>query len=231
MSRTFFRKFLPAVPRAAGRSAFRASALRGGEFGIIRAPGAPGAGNPPAHRMPTTPARRSAGGWGGFGRLGGIGRAFCLAPQPRRFAPAHRRECPGGPALARLGPPGHSIRPRTFNYLYISRRIGLAFRPGILPPSSCKLRFPYRWRFLIRLRQTPREGGVASRKKNGRLRARPPSARAIPSATAPSRFSMSEGFHHFDIEEAKARPPIRMLKHFHRVRSYTCMPNRPWPRS
>ena len=138
---------------------------------------------------------------------------------------------PGGPALARLGPPGHSIRPRTFNYLYISRRIGLAFRPGILPPSSCKLRFPYRWRFLIRLRQTPREGGVASRKKNGRLRARPPSARAIPSATAPSRFSMSEGFHHFDIEEAKARPPIRMLKHFHRVRSYTCMPNRPWPRS
>ena len=47
----------------------------------------------------------------------------------------------------------------------------------------------------------------------------------------PGRFSMSEGFHHFDIEEAKVRPPIRMLKHFHRVRSYTCMPNRPWPRS
>ena len=70
--------------------------------------------------------------------------------------------------------------------------------------------------------------GIASRKKNGRLRARPPSARAIPSATVPGRFSMSEGFHHFDIEEAKARPPIRMLKHFHRVRSYACMPKRPW---
>lgn len=55
--------------------------------------------------------------------------------------------------------------------------------------------------------------GVASRKKNGRLRARPPSARAIPSAAVLGRFSMSEGFHHFDIEEAKARPPIRMLKH------------------
>ena len=55
---------------------------------------------------------------------GGIGQAFCLAPRPRRFAPAHRRDRPGGPALARLGPPGHSIRPRTFNYLYISRRIG-----------------------------------------------------------------------------------------------------------
>ena len=101
-----------------------------------------------------------------------------------------------------------------YSTTYISRRIGLTFRPGVLPPSSCKPRFPYRWRFLIRLRQTPRKGGVASRKKNGRLRARPPSARAIPSATAPSRFSMSEGFHHFDIEEAKARPPIRMLKYF-----------------
>lgn len=32
--------------------------------------------------------------------------------------------------------------------------------------------------------------GIASRKKNGRLRARPPSARAIPSATAPGRFSL-----------------------------------------
>ena len=69
--------------------------------------------------------------------------------------------------------------------------------------------------------------GVASREKNGRLRARPPSAQAIPSAIVPGRFSMSEGFHHFDIEEAKARPPIRMLKHFHRVRSYACMPKRP----
>ena len=40
-----------------------------------------------------------------------------FAPRPRRFAPAHRRDRPGGPALARLGPPGRSIRPRTFNYL------------------------------------------------------------------------------------------------------------------
>ena len=56
----------------------------------------------------------------------------------------------------------------------------------------------------------------------------PPSARAIPSTTVPGRFSMSEGFHHFDIEEAKVQSPIRMLKHFHRVRFYTCMPKRPW---
>ena len=123
VSRTFFRKFFPAVPRAAGRPAFRASALRGGEFGIIRAPGATrGAGNPPAHRMPTTPARRSGRMAGDFGWEGGIGLALRPAPQPRRFAPAHRRDRPGGPALARLGPPGHSIRPRTFNHLYISRR-------------------------------------------------------------------------------------------------------------
>ena len=180
MSRTFFRKFFPAVPRAAGRPAFRASALRGGEFGIIRAPGAARAGNPPAHRMPTTPARRSAGGWGGFGRLGGIGLALRLAPWPRRFAPAHRRDRPGGPALARLGPPGRSIRPRTFNYLYISRRIGLASRPEVLPPSSRKRSFPYRWRFLIRLRQTPREANT-SRGCSLQPRAR----RRVPSCSRP----------------------------------------------
>ena len=167
-------------------------------------------------------------------RPGASPRPACGPPRgPRRFASAHvhRRNRPGGPALARLGPPGRSTRPRTFNYLYISRRIGLTFRPEVLPPSSRKRSFPCRWRFLIRLRQTPREGGVASRKKNGRLRARPPSARAIPSATVPGRFSMSEGFHHFDIEEAWMQPPIRILEHFHCVRSYTCMPKRPWPRS
>ena len=86
VSRTFFRKFFPAVPRAAGRPAFRASALRGGEFGIIRAPGAPGAGNPPAHRMPTTPARRSGGG---SQAEGGIGLA--LRPAPHAGRPASPR--------------------------------------------------------------------------------------------------------------------------------------------
>ena len=64
VSRTFFRKFLPAVPRAAGRLAVRGLALRGDEFGIIRSPAAARAGNRPAHRMPTTPARQSGGGRG-----------------------------------------------------------------------------------------------------------------------------------------------------------------------
>ena len=44
---------------------------------------------------------------------------------------------------------------------YISRRIGLTFRPKVLPPSSRKRSFPYRWRFLIRLRQTPREANTS----------------------------------------------------------------------
>ena len=180
-SESFFR---PARgPR--GASAFRASALRGGECGIIRAPGAARAGNPPAHRMPTTPARRSGGMAGGSGAWAASGWRFApprmrAAPQPRRFAPAHRRECPGGPALARLGPPGHSIRPHAFNYLYISRRIGLAFRPGVLPPSSRKRSFPYRWRFLIRLRRTPREANT-SRGCFQRPRAR----RRVPSCNRP----------------------------------------------
>ena len=95
-----------------GASAFRASALRGGEFGIIRAPGAPGAGNPPAHRMPTTPARWSGRGW----RL--ASPACEAAPQSRRFAPVHRHNRPGCPALACLGPPGRTVQLRVFNHLY-----------------------------------------------------------------------------------------------------------------
>ena len=55
---------------------------------------------------------------GDFGWEGGIGPALRPGPQPRRFAPAHRRGRPGGPALARLGPPGRSTRLRVFNHLY-----------------------------------------------------------------------------------------------------------------
>ena len=133
-------------------------------------PGAPGAGNPPAHRMPTTPARRSGGD-------GGIGLALRPAPRPRRFAPAHRRGRPGGPALARLGPPGRSIRPRTFNYLYISRRIGARLRTGGLPrrrhasgASPCRRLSP------VRFRQASRGGG--SLPKEERPPPGPPAFRA-----------------------------------------------------
>ena len=147
---------------------------------------------------------------GDFGWEGGIGLALRPAPQPRRFAPAHRRG--------------------RFSFLYISKEIGARLRAGVFRAATQAAPPPVAGFPLLASAKLLAEG-AASRKKNGRPRARPPSARAIPSATAPGRFSMSEGFHHFDIEEAKARPPIRMLKHFHRVRSYTCMPNRPWPRS
>ena len=111
---------------------------------------------------------------------GGIGQAFCLAPQSWRFASVHIWNRPGGPALARLGPPGHSIRPRTFNHLYISRRIGLTFRPEVLPPSSRKRSFSYRWSFLIRLRQTSHEANTS----RGCFR-QPRARRRVPSCNRP----------------------------------------------
>ena len=188
MSRTFFRKFFPAVPRAAGRPALRAWALRGGEFGIIRAPAAARAGNPPAHRMPTTPARWSGGGRGDAGREvsprpGVSPRPACGPPRgPRRFGSVqvHRRNRLGGPALARLGPPRHSIQLHVFNCLYISRRIRPTFRPGVLPRSSCERRFPYRWSFLIRLRQTSHEANTS----RGCFR-QPRARRKVPSCNRP----------------------------------------------
>ena len=60
-----------------------------------------------------------SGGW--RHRAGASPRPACMAaPQSRRFASvhAHRRNRPGGPALARLGPPGRSTRLRVFNHLY-----------------------------------------------------------------------------------------------------------------
>ena len=138
MSRTFFRKFFPAVPRAAGRPALRASALRGGEFGIIRAPGAARAGNPPAHRMPTTPARRSGRMAGGSG-----GRATSAG----RFAPPRMQGRPGALAREAPNPPGRPTQPHASSFLYIGRKIGHAFGPGVFrdamqaaPPPS--LAFP-----------------------------------------------------------------------------------------
>ena len=50
---------------------------------------------------------------GDFGWEGGIGLALRPAPQPRRFAPAHRRG--------------------RFSFLYISKEIGARLRAGGLP--------------------------------------------------------------------------------------------------
>ena len=150
MSRTFFRKFLPAVPRAAGRlrlPGFCPSRRRVRYYTRPRR----GAGGKPARTQDadnSSAVERRAVRAGGRHRPG-------VSPQPiDATAPDARR-------LARLGPPGRSTRPRTFNYLYISRRIGLTFRPGVLPPSSRKRSFPYRWRFLIRHRQTSHEANTS----------------------------------------------------------------------
>ena len=129
---------------------------------------------PPARRgretRPHTGCRQlqrgGAEGWGvralGRRRPGVSPRPACeAAPQSRRFAPVHRHNRPGCPALARLGPPGRPVQLRVFNYLYISRRIGLTFRPGVLPPSSRKRRFPLSPAFPIHLRQTSHEANTS----------------------------------------------------------------------
>ena len=145
MSRTFFRKFFPAVPRAAGRPALRASALRGGEFGIIRAPGAARAGNPPAHRMPTTPARRSAGGWGR--RAGGRHRAGA-SPRPACEASG------AADSTARIQLPIYrqEDRPRL-------RAGGLPRRRHASGASPCRRLSP------VRFRQASRGGGSLPREE------------------------------------------------------------------
>ena len=154
MSRTFFRKFFPAVPRAAGRPAFRAFALRGGEFGIIRAPGRPGCGKPARTQDADN---SSAVKRRGSQAEGGIGLAFCPAPRPRRFAPAHRRG--------------------RFSFLYIRKEIGTRLRAGGLPrrrhasgASPCRRLSP------VRFRQASRGGG--SLPKEERPPPGPPAFRA-----------------------------------------------------
>ena len=95
-------------------------------------PGAPGAGNPPAHRMPTTPARRS-GRMGDFGWEGGVGLALRPAPHAR--------------------PPGRPTQPHASSCLYIGRKIGARLRAGGLPrrrhasgASPCRRLSPVRFR-------------------------------------------------------------------------------------
>ena len=167
MSRTFFRKFFSAVPRAAGRPAFRASALRGGEFGIIRAPGRPGCGKPARTQDADN---SSAVKRRGSQAEGGIGLALRPAPH--------------------AGPPGRPTQPHASSCLYIGRKIGHAFGPGVFRAVVTQAALPPVAGFPPFASAKLLTEGVASRKKNGRLRARPPSARAIPSATTPGRFSL-----------------------------------------
>ena len=208
MSRTFFQKVFPGRP--AGRGAprlpgFGPSRRRVRYYTRPRRP----AGGKPARTQDAANSSAVKRRWSQA--EGGVGLALRPAPHAR--------------------PPGRPTQPHASSCLYIGRKIGHASGPEAFRAVVTQAALPPVAGFPLFTSAKLLAEGIASRKKNGRLRARPPSVRAIPSATAPGRFSMSEGFHHFDIEEAKVQPPIRMLKHFHRVRSYTCMPNRPWPRS
>ena len=69
-----------------------------------------------------------------------------------RFAPVHRRNSPGGPALARLGPPGGRLD---------------RLRSGARPAGA-------------RGRPVPAFGGHPEKRKTAASGARPPSARAAP---------------------------------------------------
>ena len=109
--------------RPAGRGAPRLGglALRGDEFGIIRAPGAPGAGNPPAHRMPTTPARRGGRGLFAFAKL--LTERIPAVPPDPAFGgdslPKEERPPPGPPAF-RAGNP-LCDRPGSILSMYLYR--------------------------------------------------------------------------------------------------------------
>lgn len=139
----------------------------------------------------------------------------------RGFAPAVRFAFPLG---ARLN---ITLRARPCQELFSESFSRPSRGPRGAPPSGL---LPFAAASSV-LYAPPARRGRETRPHTGCRQLQRGGARTIPSAAAPGRFSMSEGFHHFDIEEAKARPPIRMLKHFHRVRSYACMPRRPWPRS
>ena len=124
---------------------------------VLYAPPAPRGRETRPHTGCRQLQRGGAGADGGFGRLGGIGLALRPAPQPRRFAPAHRRD--------------------RFSFLYISKEIGACLRAGGLPrrrhasgASPCRRLSP------VRFRQASRGGG--SLPKEERPPPDPPAFRA-----------------------------------------------------
>ena len=172
MSRTFFRKFLPAVPRAAGRRrspGFGPSRRRVRYYTLPRR----GAGGKPSRTQDADNSiaverRGTEGIPGGRAPRSGVSPRpiDIIAPGAQRFgsvrmlgrpavpalAPARRRDRPGGAALARHGPPGRPAWPPPFGRPP-DRRAG--------PHGS-------------RLRGHPRK------RRTGASGVRPPSARAAP---------------------------------------------------
>ena len=81
-------------------------------------PGRPGCGKPARTQDADNSSAVKRRGTGDARREGGIDLAFRPAPQSWRFASVHIWNRPRGPALARLGLPGHSIQLPAFKYLY-----------------------------------------------------------------------------------------------------------------
>ena len=134
---------------------------------------------PPAPRVretrPHTGCRqlhrgRASAGQGELAQINAIYLAFCFALYANR---------PGARRL-RASVPGRSAQLRVFNYLYINRRISACLQVETLPTPSCKRRFPYRCRFLIRLRQTSHEANTS----RGCFR-QPRARRKVPSCNHP----------------------------------------------
>ena len=98
---------------------------------------------------------------GDFGWEGGIGLALRPAPQPRRFAPAHRRG--------------------RFSFLYISKEIGARLRAGVFRAATQAAPPPVAGFPLLASAKLLAEG-AASRKKNGR-----PGPARLPRGQSPRR--------------------------------------------
>ena len=175
-----------------GASPLGGLALRGDEFGIIRSPAAARSGNPPAHRMPTTPSRESGGGRRGFPaggrhRPGASPRPIdIIAPGAQRFGSVRMRSRPAVPALA----PAH-------------RRGRL--RSGARPTGA-------RGRTVPAFGDTPEKEGRAP-PEPARL------TRGPPLGDRPwSILSASRRFRSFQYRYGLGTTRIRALKHFRRVR-------------
>ncbi len=185
MSRTFFRKFFRPSrgPRGAPPSGLLPFAAASS---VLYAPPArPGCGKPARTQDADNSSAVERKDGGRFGGEGGIGWRLAspaceAAPQSRRFAPVHRHNRPGCPALACLGPPGRTVQLRVFNYLYISRRDWAHLQARSPSAFIAQAALPPVARFPIRLRQTSHEANT-SRDCFQRPRAR----RRVPSCSRP----------------------------------------------
>ena len=182
MSRTFFRKFLPAAPRAAGRRRSQGSCPSRRRVRYYTLPRRGAGGKPSrtqdADNSSAVERRGTEGIPGGRAPRSGVSPRpiDTIAPGAQRFGSVRMRSRPAVPAL-RLGP--YMEQPR--------RRGACAPRPSGAAGLAASVQAPAR----------PARGaarfppsGTPPKKKDGRLRS-PPALRAgRPSATVSGRFSL-----------------------------------------